>query len=96
MASIEDFMLPCLNKKFFGIECMGCGMQRAILLVFQGKFDDAFYMYPAIYSLMVLCGVIVFSFFKSFKNSTRIITILAILNGAIILTHFIFKTFINN
>jgi hypothetical protein len=96
MASIEDFMLPCLNKKFFGIECMGCGMQRSILLVFQGKFEEAFFMYPAIYSLMVLMGVIVFSLFKNFKNSNKIITILAILNGVIILTNFILKTFINN
>lgn len=96
MASIEDFMLPCLNKKFFGIECMGCGMQRSILLVFQGKFEEAFFMYPAIYSLMVLMGVIVFSLFKNFKNSNKIITILAILNGVIILINFILKTFINN
>lgn len=96
MPSIEDFMLPCLNKKFFGLECMGCGMQRAVALVFQGKFEDAFFMYPAIYSLIILSGVIVFSLFKTFKNSNKIITILAILNGIIILTSFIFKTFINN
>ena len=96
MASIEDFMLPCLNKKIFGLECMGCGMQRAAALVFQGKFEDAFTMYPAIYSLMILSGVILFSLFKTFKHSNKIITILAILNGVIILTNFIFKTFINN
>lgn len=96
MASIEDYMLPCLNKKFFGLECMGCGMQRAIALVFQGKFEDAFFMYPAIYSLIILSGVIVLSLFKTFKNSNKIITFLAILNGIIILTSFIFKTFINN
>lgn len=96
MASIEDFMLPCLNKKFFGLECMGCGMQRAFVLVLQGKFEDAFFMYPAIYSLMILFGVIIFSLFRSFKNSTKIITTLAIINGIIILTNFIYKTFINN
>ena len=96
MASIEDFMLPCLNKKLFGIECMGCGMQRSVSLVFQGKFEEAFFMYPAIYSLMFLSGVIAFSFFKKFKHSNKIITILAILNGVIILTNFIFKTFLNN
>lgn len=96
MASFEDFMLPCLNKKFFGIECMGCGMQRSIVLVFQGKFEEAFFMYPAIYSLMVLSGIITFTLFKNFKNSGKIITILAILNGIIILTNFIFKTFINH
>lgn len=96
MASIEDFMLPCLNKKLFGLECMGCGMQRSVSLVFQGKFEDAFFMYPAIYSLMVLSAVITFTLFKNFKNSNKIITVLAILNGVIILTSFIFKTFINN
>ena len=96
MASIEDFMLPCLNKKLFGVDCMGCGMQRAISLVFQGKFEDAFFMYPAIYSLMILSGVIAFTLFKNFKNANKTITILAILNGVIIVTNFIFKTFINN
>lgn len=96
MASIEDFMLPCLNKKFFGVECLGCGMQRSIALVFQGKFEEAFFMYPAIYSLIILSGVITLTLFKNFKHSTKIITILAILNGVIIITNFIFKTFINH
>lgn len=96
MASIEDFMLPCLNKKFFGVECLGCGMQRSLALVFQGKFEEAFFMYPAIYSLIILSGVIGWSLFKNFKHSNRIITILAITNGVIIITSFIFKTFINN
>jgi len=40
-------MLPCLNKKLFGVDCMGCGLQRAIALIFQGEFVAAFQMYPA-------------------------------------------------
>ncbi|WP_375240011.1 DUF2752 domain-containing protein, partial [Aurantibacter sp.] len=46
-------MLPCLNKKIFGFECMGCGMQRSTLLIFKGEFINAFKMYPAIYTLLL-------------------------------------------
>ncbi|MGS0524465.1 DUF2752 domain-containing protein [Zobellia nedashkovskayae] len=31
-------MLPCLNKKLFGIDCPGCGLQRSIVLFFKGRF----------------------------------------------------------
>lgn len=96
MASIEDFMLPCLNKKLFGVECMGCGMQRSVLLIFKGEFAEAFYMYPAIFSLILLLGLIILNTFRNFRYASKIITILAILNGLIIVGNFVFKTFLNH
>lgn len=60
-------MLPCLNKKFFGVDCLGCGMQRSISLLLQGEFVEAFYMYPAIYPLLTLLGFLGINFYKSFK-----------------------------
>ncbi|WP_410493642.1 DUF2752 domain-containing protein, partial [Chryseobacterium sp. PMSZPI] len=30
-------MLTCPSKKFLGVECFGCGAQRAIVLVFEGR-----------------------------------------------------------
>ena len=50
---LEDFMLPCLNKQLFGIDCLGCGIQRATALLFKGEFIAAFKIYPAIYSLLL-------------------------------------------
>ena len=49
---IENYMIPCPSKTLFGIECLGCGLQRAILLLLQGEFRAAFLMYPGIYSLI--------------------------------------------
>lgn len=89
-------MLPCLNKKLFGVDCMGCGMQRSISLILHGNFVDAFYMYPAIYTLILLFGVIAVNTFKNFKYANKIIIILAILNVVIIIGNFILKTFITN
>lgn len=95
MKSPEEYMLPCLNKKLLGFDCMGCGMQRSLALIFQGDLVAAFHMYPAIYTLLLLLGFIVVNYFRNFKNAYKIIVILASLNGVIILGNFIFKTFIN-
>lgn len=91
MPKIEDYMLPCLNKKLFGFECMGCGIQRAVSLIFQGDFVGAFYMYPAIYTLIPLVLIIITSFFFKFKHSNKIINTLAIASISIIIISFIIK-----
>jgi hypothetical protein len=88
---MEEYMLPCLNKKLLGIECMGCGMQRAIALIFQGEFIAAFQMYPAIYSLIALFITIGINIFFKFKYSNKIITALAILTVATIIISFTIK-----
>lgn len=94
MQSIDDFMLPCLNKKLFGFECMGCGLQRSIKFLFQGHFIEAFKMYPAIFTLIPLAIVIAASFFIKFKYSNKIINGLAIASVLIIIISFIIKKLI--
>ncbi|GGZ86824.1 DUF2752 domain-containing protein [Algibacter mikhailovii] len=93
---MEEFMLPCLNKKLLGFECFGCGIQRSIALILEGEFVGAFHMYPAIYSLTVLFVLILINYFQNFKWGSKIITILAILNAVIIVTSFFIKNFIIN
>lgn len=91
MTSFEDYMLPCLNKKLFGFECMGCGFQRSINLLLHGDFVGAFYMYPAVYTLLPLFLLIGLNFLFKFKNSNKIINILAIASVFLIITSFIIK-----
>lgn len=90
----EQYMLPCLNKKLFGFECMGCGLQRSIALLFNGEFLAAFKMYPAIYSLIPLAIIISISFFYKFKHINKIINGLAIASVLIIIVSFIAKKLI--
>ena len=88
---LEDYMLPCLNKKFFGVDCLGCGIQRALSLVFHGEFIAAFKMYPAIYTLLLLAIAVSINFFYKVKNAQKIISILAIFNLLIIVISYIVK-----
>ncbi|MBQ4821245.1 DUF2752 domain-containing protein [Aquimarina sp. MMG016] len=83
-------MLPCLNKKLFGVDCLGCGMQRSAALILKGEFVAAFYMYPAIYPLLFLLIFIGFNFFVSFKHDWTIKLALMIITVlTIIISYFI-------
>ncbi|WP_241483425.1 DUF2752 domain-containing protein [Kordia zhangzhouensis] len=91
MLSIEDYMLPCLTKQYFGFDCFGCGIQRALALIMRGELVAAFKMYPAIYTLLLFFGVVFISIFYKFNNSQRLIRILAIINILIIIINFSIK-----
>ncbi|WP_452598389.1 DUF2752 domain-containing protein [Pontimicrobium sp. MEBiC01747] len=87
----EQYMLPCLNKKLFGFECMGCGLQRSLSFLIHGEFIAAFKMYPAIFTLIPLALAICISFFYKKKYIYKIINILAIASVLIIIVSFIIK-----
>ncbi|MBM7419315.1 hypothetical protein M2254_000822 [Chryseobacterium sp. BIGb0186] len=91
---IEDFMLPCPSKKFLGIECFGCGSQRAILMVFQGKFSEAFQMFPAVYTLLLFFCVVGINFIDKKRNYGQILIFLAIINSLIMVFSYFYKHFI--
>lgn len=88
---MEEYMLPCLNKKYLGFECMGCGIQRSIALLFKGQFTEAFFMYPAVYPLLALLGFLFINQFIRIKYANRSITFLAILTVATIIVSYLIK-----
>lgn len=88
---MEDYMLPCLNKQLFGIECLGCGIQRATALLFKGEFIAAFKMYPAIYTLIILALFLVTSLFVKIKYAKIIKISLITINVLIIIIAYILK-----
>lgn len=87
----EEYMLPCLSKRLFDLECFGCGLQRSVFLLFQGELVAAFKMYPAIYPLIVLSFFMGVNMFFNFKYSTKIINILAIVTIAAIVISYLIK-----
>lgn len=91
MASLENYMLPCLTKTLFGFECPGCGAQRSLVFLFHGEFLSAFKMYPAIYTLIPLFLVIGTNYFFKFRQAHKIISVLAVLSIAIIIISYIYK-----
>ncbi|MGB0789194.1 MAG: DUF2752 domain-containing protein [Marinirhabdus sp.] len=91
LKGLDDMMLPCLNKQLFGVECLGCGMQRATILVFRGEFAAAFTIYPAIYTLFVLGVFLLFNLFIKFKYGYAIKVGLIAVNVLLIIVGYVLK-----
>jgi hypothetical protein len=87
---LEEYMLSCQWKNA-GVECMGCGMQRSIIHLLKGEFSEAFYMYPAIYTLLVMLLFLGLHLKFNFIKGHIILKWLFILNIIIIITGYIIK-----
>jgi len=88
---MEEYMLPCMNKKIFGVECFGCGTQRAAYMILQGDFYGAFKMYPAIYTTILLFIFIFLHLFDKKRKYNKIVVFLAITNAIIMVFAYIYK-----
>jgi hypothetical protein len=88
---LQDYMLPCMNKKLFGFDCPGCGLQRSVMLILKGDFLEAFLMYPAIYPIILLLVFIVLNQFIKLKYALNIKIIISIIIGITIITNYILK-----
>ena len=89
---LENNMLPCAWKTV-GLECTGCGLQRALILVLKGDFTGAFLMYPAIYTLLVMGLFLLLHLRFQFSFGARLLKVLFVLNVLIIITNYILKFF---
>ena len=87
----ENGLLPCLNKQILGLECPGCGLQRSVLLLFEGEFAAAFFMYPAIYPMILLLSFLLLDQLFKIKYANTISIVLMITTVGFILTNFVLK-----
>jgi hypothetical protein len=88
---LEDFMIPCMSKKLFGIDCPGCGMQRAFVMVCKGDFTEAFEMFPAIYTTIPLFIFIALHFLDKRRNYHKLIVPFAVVNAFIMIVAYLYK-----
>lgn len=91
---LEEYMLPCLNKQFLGIDCLGCGIQRAAVLLFKGDFVAAFKMYPAIYPLLLFFLLLIIDLFFKIKHAEKVKIILVTLALVLVIINYILKNVI--
>ena len=92
--NLEKYMFPCISKTLFGIECLGCGFQRAFVFLLEGNFEAAFDMYPAIYTSLILLFFIGLHFVDSKRNYKKTLTVFITLNGIIMIGGYYYKHFL--
>ena len=92
---MEEHMLPCMNKQLFGVECPGCGTQRAIAFLLEGEFYEAFKIFPAIYTLGLFFIFLALHLLDKKRNYYKLVIASAILNGAVIIIAYFIKIYFN-
>jgi hypothetical protein len=88
---LEKRQMPCFYKSVLGVDCPGCGMQRAFIALLKGDFAGSLKLYPALIPTIVMLAFLVVHIFYNLKNGARILVSLFIFNAVIIVISYIFK-----
>ena len=88
---LEKHQLSCAWKSTFGIECPGCGFQRAFILLLKGKFIESFLTYPALVPIIIMFFYLFLHIKFNFKNGHKLILAMFITNVVIIVVSYIIK-----
>lgn len=92
---LESHQLPCLFKAIWGIECPGCGFQRALLFLMRGEWLASACTWPALLPLLafILLAVLKISGVK--KITGDLIKNVGFVCLIIILISYLLKLMIN-
>ena len=88
---LEQNMLPCYFKYFFGIDCPGCGLQRSIILLLKGNFGESIQMYPP---LLPIVFVLLLHFLNkqvNYKNKAILFKLFVWTAAGITAANFLYK-----
>jgi hypothetical protein len=68
---LEHYLFDCFIKSHFGVSCPGCGLQRAFLLLLDGKITESFLRYPALLPLLFTFLLLVLHLVFKFEHGAR-------------------------
>lgn len=88
---LEQNMLSCSWKKHLSQECMGCGMQRAMVLLLKGNIVESFKMYPALFTLIAMFLYLLLHLKFNFSKGHIVLKYQFIVNAILILGNFLIK-----
>jgi hypothetical protein len=88
---LEKHQLSCFFKSQFGLECLGCGTQRAIIDLLQGNLKSSFIHQPAV----ILFIIYVFIILLFWRTNTIVLKKVIQYGFGIIISSIIFRFFLH-
>jgi len=88
---MESHMMSCFYKKYLGIECPGCGMQRSIIELLKGNFWESLKIYPALLPTVFMVVYLILHIIFDFKKGAAIVKYSFIINAMIVVINYIAK-----
>ena len=91
---LENHMGSCFYKKFIGIDCPGCGIQRSFIHLLKGELLESVQTYPALISTIFMLTFLVAHIIFKFERGATILLYLFFLNTGIMVINYILKIII--
>jgi hypothetical protein len=88
---LENNMLSCPYKKYFGLDCLGCGMQRSLLALLKGNVVESFYLYPALIPMFIMLLLLIAHLVFKLKNGAALLKYNFIFVISIVVINFVLK-----
>ena len=89
---LQNHLLPCPFKYLTGIDCPGCGFQRAAVALIQGDFHESLILYPPAIPLIAFFAYGIAGRFLKLDNQQHLLKkSLFMIVGLLILLNYGFK-----
>ncbi len=88
---LENHFMTCPYKAMSGVDCPGCGMQRAFIELLKGNFVESFQLYPALLPTVFTLLITALHLIFKFKNGAAIIKYSFIITVSIVVVSFLLK-----
>lgn len=91
---LERNQQPCFYKKYAGIDCPGCGMQRALVELLRGHLWESILLYPALLPTIFLFVFLILHLIFKFRKGAAILKFSFIFTVGIVVINYIYKLII--
>ena len=86
-------MLSCYYKHLVGIDCPGCGMQRACIEILKGNLRESIHTYPALIPIFTTFFLLSIHLVFKLKNGADFVKYSFILSATVIFTNYVLRIF---
>ena len=88
---LENHFMACPYKAMSGVDCPGCGMQRAFIELLKGNFIESIQLYPALLPTIFTLLITILHLIFKFKNGAAIVKYSFIITVTIVVISFLYK-----
>jgi hypothetical protein len=88
---LENHEMTCFFKSLAGIDCPGCGTQRAFIFLLKGDLMQSFQTYPPLLPLFFLFGFLSLHLIFRFRSGGVYLKYLFISTVSVVILNFILR-----
>jgi hypothetical protein len=88
---LQEHQLSCFYKKLLGVDCPGCGMQRAFMYLINGDFWESIRVYPPLLPILLTFVFMCFHLIFEFKSGAKILIYGYSISAGLIVINYLIK-----